>query len=145
MEPNEHAGAEAHPATDPDAEPIVDLTHAAPADEPSDSAEPVASGGSEVPGASEVPDATTAPEAPVVAEATADSDEPVLDDAPVDASAEAAVADELTVLAGIEDDFAAVEAAMEGLDRIDAREVGGAAAAAQVEAIVGSGRFDVAG
>ncbi len=52
-------------------------------------------------------------------------------------------ADELELLAGIEQDLAAVEAAMTGLDRIDAQEIGGAAAAAQVEAIVGSGRFDV--
>ena len=52
--------------------------------------------------------------------------------------------DELEVLAGIEQDFAAVEEAMAGLDRVDAQELGGIAAAAQVEAIVGSGRFDVA-
>lgn len=51
--------------------------------------------------------------------------------------------DELEVLAAIEQDFAAVEEAMAGLDRVDAQELGGAAAAAQVDAIVGSGRFDV--
>ena len=59
------------------------------------------------------------------------------------APVEPEVADELELLAGIEQDLAAVEAAMTGLDRIDAQEIGGAAAAAQVEAIVGSGRFDV--
>ena len=37
----------------------------------------------------------------------------------------------------------AVEEAMAGLDRIDADQVGGAAAATQVAAIVGSDRFAV--
>jgi hypothetical protein len=74
---------------------------------------------------------------------------PVATDAPVaavDVPAQTApeASDELEVLAGIEQDFAAVEEAMAGLDRVDAQELGGIAAAAQVEAIVGSGRFDVA-
>ena len=52
-------------------------------------------------------------------------------------------ADELAVLTAIEQDLAAVEEAMAGLDRIDADQVGGAAAATQVAAIVGSDRFTV--
>ena len=51
--------------------------------------------------------------------------------------------DELAVLTAIEQDLAAVEEAMAGLDRIDADQVGGAAAATQVAAIVGSDRFAV--
>ncbi len=51
--------------------------------------------------------------------------------------------DELAVLTAIEQDLAAVEEAMAGLDRIDADQVGGAAAATQVAAIVGSDRFTV--
>lgn len=50
---------------------------------------------------------------------------------------------EQAALAAIEADLAAVEEAMSGLDRIDSSEIGGAAAAAQVAAIVASERFDV--
>jgi hypothetical protein len=61
-------------------------------------------------------------------------------DAPVASAAD----DELALLTRIEQDLAAVEEAMSGLDRVDADQVGGAAAAAQVAAVVGSDRFAVA-
>lgn len=52
-------------------------------------------------------------------------------------------ADELAMLTSIEEDLAAVEAAMVALDGIDVTTMDGATAAAQVDAIAGQGRFDL--
>ena len=142
MEPNEHTGD--------DAEPIVDLTRAPAVDPVTPEVDGVPSELDPAP--SELDPAAS--DEPVVdsvdtVDAAPDSSAPLVADqggsVPTDGGSTPDALDELTVLAGIEDDFAAAEAAMAGLDRIDAREIGGAAAAAQVEAIVGSGRFDVAG
>ncbi|HMX08389.1 MAG TPA: hypothetical protein PKA87_12700 [Microthrixaceae bacterium] len=51
-------------------------------------------------------------------------------------------ADELVLLTSIEEDLAAVDAAMAALDGIDTTTMDGATAAAQVEAIAGRDRFD---
>lgn len=50
--------------------------------------------------------------------------------------------DEMSVLESLEADLAAVEEAMEGLDRVDPGTLGGTVAAAQVAAVVESDRFD---
>ena len=60
------------------------------------------------------------------------------------AAASGAAADELVLLTSIEEDLAAVDAAMAALDGIDASTMDGATAAAQVEAIAGRDRFDLA-
>lgn len=56
-------------------------------------------------------------------------------------AASGAAADELVLLTSIEEDLAAVDAAMAALDGIDTTAMDGATAAAQVEAIAGHDRF----
>lgn len=58
------------------------------------------------------------------------------------AAASGAAADELVLLTSIEEDLAAVDAAMAALDGIDTTAMDGATAAAQVEAIAGHDRFE---
>lgn len=99
------------------------------------------------PDAADRPDARP-PVAPVPAEAAGGhgtaADEMAADEMAADETAgdHGSAADELVLLTSIEEDLAAVDAAMAALDGIDTTTMDGATAAAQVEAIAGRDRFD---
>ncbi|UDY34012.1 hypothetical protein [Dermatobacter hominis] len=139
MEPNEHVD-------DADEPEVVDLTGS-----PATPATPAWATGPVEPAPAAAVDVPPAPDPiapdPVVPETVVPvpdapgPDAPTAEPVPLIADED----DELAVLGRIEQDLAAVEEAMSGLDRIDADQIGGAAAAAQVQAIVGSDRFTAAG